>query len=769
MQETEYKRLIDSARERAFFGFMAAVQRSIQDADRSIVRGMALARTNAEQSALSALRHFLRQDGNVFLRHIDGLFRSYLERALQTMYVDLRPGMRKLSIDELTLVEDEVLSHQIEVGRLAERMREANEESIGRLNAIVAQMHGERDARERENPFRPYLLARSLYEAIRQVATDEAKTALLFEHLANALIEHLPGYYASLREIFESSGLHGKFVAQPSRSSHHQRYYGAPPAPAMPARFESQVAPVLHRVLDLVQQNATGTMPARTGSGDTPVPANAQELVRKMFTSSRLLRARPGRDSSAPPVAPLIAQLTAFQRQAAAGLAVDGQAAPAANQLFALRDKLDLATASVNERVTVDVIAMLFEFILDDRQLPDALRSRIARLQIPLMKAAMLEPELLHDDRHPARRLLNRISSAAVAPASDAHPDAALQREIDRITQRVLADYDCDATLFSECIDEFEQFLNGQLQRRDGGTATAIEAVELAEKLSVLLTNATGVLCELLLPLNADKRISDFVIHMWPHVLVHAAWHDLEAGISSQVPDSMFERCRSVLPELLWSIQDKHAAGERTALIRLLPDLVKRINRALQLIRLPDDERRQIMDVLVAIHTRVLRTASPGEDAALLGLDELRRRFERLAIHWERVSWTADAPPQVRAPLIEEVLAQRTLTMQLRLKAEGPAPAAADREFLAQAFLLGTRVEFRTPEREPVPARLVWISTHRSLYLFRVERDGSLVVHGSASLLDALSRRTLAPLEHAPVFERAVESLLYGAGKIPAA
>jgi hypothetical protein len=252
-------------------------------------------------------------------------------------------------------------------------------------------------------------------------------------------------------------------------------------------------------------------------------------------------------------------------------------------------------------------------------------------------------------------------------------------------------------------------------------------------------------------------------------VLVHAAWHDLDAGMSSQAPDSLFERCRSVLPELLWSIQDKQAASERTALIRLLPDLVKRINRALQLIRLPDDERRQIMDVLVSIHTRVLRAAGSGESAAPLGLDALRQRFARLAIHWERVSWTQEEPPQVRAQLVEEVLARRTLKMQLHLNAEGRAPATADRVFLAQAFLLGTRVEFRAPEREPESAWLLWVSTHRSLYLFRSERDGSLVVHGSGSMHDALARGTLAPLEHAPVFERAVESLLYGAGKIRAA
>jgi len=48
---------------------------------------------------------------------------------MQTMYVDLRPGLRKMSIDERALIDDEVVHRRLGVCRLAERMREANEEA----------------------------------------------------------------------------------------------------------------------------------------------------------------------------------------------------------------------------------------------------------------------------------------------------------------------------------------------------------------------------------------------------------------------------------------------------------------------------------------------------------------------------------------------------------------------------------------------------------------------------------------------------------------
>ena len=172
MADTEYRRIFDAARDRAFFGFLALVQRAIQDVGRNIA---ALeVKSNIDRAALASLRHFLHQDGNVFLRRIDAHFRRMLDRAMQTMYIDLRANMRKLTADELSLIDDDAVSHQIEVGRLTQRMRDACEESIGRLNVIIAHMHGEHEAKERENPFRPYLLARVLYDATRESVAGEA-------------------------------------------------------------------------------------------------------------------------------------------------------------------------------------------------------------------------------------------------------------------------------------------------------------------------------------------------------------------------------------------------------------------------------------------------------------------------------------------------------------------------------------------------------------------------------------------------------------------
>jgi hypothetical protein len=773
MRDTEYKRLIDSARDRALSGFLGLVQRAIQDADKNIVQLMAEARSGSDRTELASLRHFLRQDGTLFLRRIDGLFRGHLERAMQTMYIDLRPGMRQISVDELSLIDDEVVNRQIEVGRLTQRMRDANEEVIGSLSLIVAQLHGEREARERENPFRPYLLARSLHEALGEIANTGVTTRMLFDHLSNAMIQHLPGYYAAIREVFDASGVRSKFVALPGRTSHHQRYFGAPPD-ALPPQFDARIAPGLLRMMEAMRHTPAAGAQVDQGAGNNEQPATIQEFIRGMFNAPRPFGLLPEAGRAPAPVpahgkpalSPLMAQLDQFQKAAVRGPATDAAPQGAENQLFALRDKLDLGNSSIAERMTIDVVAMLFEFILDDQQIPAELRQHIGRLQIPMLKAAMLTPDMLQDERHPARQLLNRISSAAVATDPATPAGRQLMTEIDRVSGEILSGFESDMAVFSRALDEFERFLQAHARCDDREAARGIEAVETAEKLSILLTNIRATLCDVLLPLNINKRLSDFIIQVWPHVVVHAAWQDVEGKTPLEQSDSLFQQYRAVLPELIWSVQEKSTPQERSALMRVLPALVKRLTKALQLIQLPEDESREILDQLVAMHTQVLRGSQKGGAQKASDLEQLRRDFSRLVINWDRVSWSLTEPPQPRADLIEEVFAMRGVVAELNLGINTMAASQADREFLEQTYLLGTRVEFRAEGSETRPARLAWISTHHSLYLFRGDPDGALALYTFAALLEALEQGRIVPVEYAPVFERAVESLLFGAEKI---
>jgi hypothetical protein len=169
----------------------------------------------------------------------------------------------------------------------------------------------------------------------------------------------------------------------------------------------------------------------------------------------------------------------------------------------------------------------------------------------------------------------------------------------------------------------------------------------------------------------------------------------------------------------------------------------------------------------VGIHTQVLR-AAPRSETQARPLDTLRQEFSILTMRWDRAAWELPEAPPVRPALLDEVLARKGVVAEVK-PGEGSAGVPQDeREFLARTYLLGTRVEMADAGGNSAQALLAWVSTHRSLYLFKREGDGGLVICSCAALLKALRDETMAPLEYAPVFERAVDSLLFGAERLQA-
>ena len=53
----------------------------------------------------------------------------------------------------------------------------------------------------------------------------------------------------------------------------------------------------------------------------------------------------------------------------------------------------------------IDMVGMIFDFILDDNTLPNTVKALIGRLQIPIVKVAILEKGFFANKSHPARGL----------------------------------------------------------------------------------------------------------------------------------------------------------------------------------------------------------------------------------------------------------------------------------------------------------------------------------------------------------------------------
>ncbi|WP_167087803.1 DUF1631 family protein [Massilia frigida] len=761
------KRVFQLAKQPALSGFNVLATKTLAEAEVNLEKALKGAARSNERLLMNE-RQGLREHGTVLLARMQHHFAEYLERAMQTMYMDTRASLEEISADNLTLIEDDVVTRQIEIDRMVMRLRDAGQPNLGRLNLMIAQLHGDPEVRERENPFRPYLLARSLHEALRETIRDEAQSKGLFDILSVAMVHCLQGYYVAIEEVFKSRGVSSKLTARPTALTRAQRdrlawqkaaeqlighgvaaeqlighgmaggradtQLGKPAQPK-----QARMLPELRRMM---QQHGE-LLP---GAPAQPHAPDLQEMVWNLFNQPKT--PRPPRHDEVPAPAPasggqariaLDAQLKEMQ-QAQPAPAVRGARAPGP---LDLRARLADAAGSEPDRVTVDLVSLLFESIVHDEQLPDGVRQQLGRLHVPFLRAAMLDPSMLHDARHPARRLLDRIGTVAtgITPEMACYP--ALEDEIDTVLDGVLARFDTDMTTFADGQRKLDQFVSTLLPRGDVGLARCIDAIGAVEASSARQSDTATTLGALLDPLDVDPRIGNFITDMWSRVLVH--------------PGGDAAASQAMLAELVWSAQEKNTPEERAQMVRMLPSLVKRVREGLAAIGMGETVSKAALDQLVMVHMDVLGQRQPPS-ANAMDLEQLRAHF---AAFGEEREAGQDAVSIGHAQL-EAALEQRGIRAELYTDAGKSAAHATDeREWLGMA-LPGAGFELAVDGRY-VPARLSAVSPRGSLYLFSVKGQAAPSTFTRDALLAAMQNETLRTVEHAPVFERAVESLMAGA------
>ena len=737
------KRLIQLAKQRALQSFSALAEQTVVEADTLTTRAMHGA-SGVALADLTMVRSFLRGEARTLRARMDRHFAGLLERAMVTMHAQRQAAVAKeIDYQTLTLIDDDVVTRQIEIERMVGRLREAELVELGRVNLTIAVMHDDRDARERENPFRPYLLARALYEALRELMWEESQSKALYDALGTAMAIRLPGFYAGILEVFEEGGITARLAARPSvmakaeserlawqRAAQNLR--GTAPAGVRIMPLSAEQQQVQDRLLPKLQRLNELQL------ADDGVATRKQDLLDIVWDIFHKAKGapvhRPAPDDGERPL--LDQTLLALQQDVAAGVAPP--------KPLALRDLIDPSEMDAHQRRIVDTVGLLFESISSDEMTGAMMQRQLARLYLPFVRAALQHPQLLYEARHPVRSLLDRLGSvgAGVTPASSAY--AGLEAELENIIGSVLDLFDDDLHLFGDAESALDSHVSELLARTDTAMATCIEAVGEAAADSARLAGTGRALSAALQPLQIDPRLADFILGTWARVLSHPG-DGAQEGIA-------------LLPELLWSAQEKTTPEDRAALMRMLPGLVKRVRDGMATIALPEAPSKAAFDRLVAVHMDVL--GNKQEHARrLMSLESFREHFADFAI--DAVVPADDTEHWVGKFELEAALLRRGVAATVHAKAAARIARTSDADWLAWARP-GTGFELKVEGRYR-SALLCAVAAGGGAFVFSVAEEVRQVIFLRAPLIEAMELGNLRPLEPAPLFDRAVESLMAGA------
>jgi hypothetical protein len=271
----------------------------------------------------------------------------------------------------------------------------------------------------------------------------------------------------------------------------------------------------------------------------------------------------------------------------------------------------------------INLVSMLFQFIIEDRNLAAPIKGLIARLQIPILKVAMLDKTFFGKGGHPARKLLNEVANASLGWT----PTGAIERDpfynkIEALVERISGDFSGDVSLFNDVLTDFVAFVEMDRRRatlveqrtidaEDGRAKSELARITVQDAIDAKVNGAQmrgAQLTEAPLP-EAVRRLLN---EGWSNVLFLIC---LKEGTDSE----SWQLGLRTVDDLLESVIPVDTLVDRARLLRMLPTLLKNLRSGLSKIGFNPFEMNQLFADLEQIHLQRLRRE---ETADLVAVEE---------------------------------------------------------------------------------------------------------------------------------------------------
>ncbi len=252
--------------------------------------------------------------------------------------------------------------------------------------------------------------------------------------------------------------------------------------------------------------------------------------------------------------------------------------------------------------MVIDVIGSLFDQILSDPKVPPQMARQIARLQLPVLRAALGDPAFFSSRKHPVRRFVNRIASIGCGfDDLESEPGRHFVRLVQDLVQEVVdGDFD-EIEIYEQKLSMLEAFVVEQTQREvqeNSGAASLLAERETDLRLQQRYAQQLQVL---LAPLPAADFVLDFLSQVWSQALMHAARRD---GTNS----ARLQRFRHAGRELILSVQPKGSPEMRKTFLQQLPTLMKELNEGMDLVGWPESAKNAFFGQLLPAHAQSLKS-----------------------------------------------------------------------------------------------------------------------------------------------------------------
>jgi hypothetical protein len=738
-----------------------------------------------EQALYLDARGLLKSERSSLMAEFEKRLRTRVDQRIAGKEDD-KQAFASLDPTKLTLVDISAMDESVVTGNITRIVENACHEELAILNRGFGHLLGRPDLETLDNPLSPHTIVDAFTDALRQVKSESRIKFQILKELNQASLGDIASIYGDINRHLANLRVVPDAI-RPSiiNRAHAQerRAHEAAGKAAQESQAEVDVMALFRRMFGNAASLAHGmpTMPAGAGhAAPQAMPPGYPQVPHGMpsggpppmqggdFPEIALPMAMPGglppvtfapmapTPSGYVPGAPIIATpmlhegLTRLQAgqsgfDLGGGAVVGFSGIPDGlhNVLRDLQESPLGKKANQLESMTIEMVAMLFDFIFETRDLPDGIKALLARLQIPVLKAAMLDGAFFAKKSHPSRLLVNALAEAGRGWSPSMGNDDPLYRKIDQIVHRILDGFSDDLAIFDELRVDLEAFLAEEERNAEANIHTSAEEIHLRDRAEIASNVSRGEVERRIEASPVPKFLAGFLRERWQPAMsrVYATAGDDSEAWGAAV---------STLEDLVWSVQPKRTSEDRKHLVALLPSLLKRLTAGVQGASWPPEARESFMSNLVEAHAAAVKPTYAHVDSPTAAVAEAAKAQAEVA----------KAAGDTRAAQQAEALAEAMAPAEPAPPVE--EPVVVDDQYLeiARSLDRGMWIEFEGDDGQLAFAKLAWISPLRGTYLF-TNRQGQKALSMTAEELAERFRADRArPVEAEPLLDRALTTVL---------
>jgi hypothetical protein len=416
--------------------------------------------------------------------------------------------------------------------------------------------------------------------------------------------------------------------------------------------------------------------------------------------------------------------LNSIQRQNANQInsaAIDG-----AIDITALRQLLKDTPEGINltqgDHNTVELLARIFEYVFNDPGIPDYLKNLIATLQIPTLKAALLDKEFFFSENHPARVLIETLAKSSIFLDANSVGADPLYLVIEGVVERVQHEFDEQIELFSDVVADLESFLaDEELKTQQAITQPVAYALQ-QEKKREAREAAVKDVAKRIETGEVPGFLEEFLQDQWTRILAIAH------GVKDEQPQAL-ENALKTMDDVIWSLKPKNSAEERKELVSKLPAMLTLLNAWLNAIKWDEPQRVLFFSKLAERHAGIARAP----------LELSPRRQLEIAVN----------------------IAQRASERSFDRHKQAQKAMAGDASWeVVQSLEPGSWLEIEREDGVMARVKLAWASPQHTSFIFTTRQGTDAFALTAEELVQKLRDGTALQLVAASVVERVLLDML---------